>query len=115
MADVPGRGGICAGGQQGAQSHDALQPEKWRRVEFGPAGQAQGNVGQHPERYKKQDETKKSRLSDDTTEAFHKPLPVADLLLFARVELQNRFDILADLVAFGLRRCAPRIGRQGWR
>src|ERR1035437_7623011 len=102
-------------GQQRAQTDNPLQPEKRRRVEFDPAKLAQYGVGEHPERDKEQNEAKKDRLPDRTTDAFEDPLRAADLLLFTRVELQNGLDILADLVAIGFEWRVPGIRRRRWR
>src|SRR5450756_2059916 len=82
------------------------------RVEFDPAKLAQYGVGEHPERDKEQNDAKKGRLPDKTTDAFEDPLPAADLLLFTRVELQNGLDILADLVAIGFEWRVPGIRRR---
>lgn len=81
------------------------------RVEFGHTKLAQYGVGEHPERDKEQNEAKKNRLPDKTTDAFEDPLRAADLLLFTLVELQNGLYILADLVAFGFERRVEGIRR----
>src|SRR5450759_581077 len=107
-------------GQQRAQPDYPLQPEKRRRVELGHAKPAQYGVGEHPQHDKEQNEAKKTRLPDKTTDAFEDPLRAADLSLFTRVELQNGLDILTGLVAFGfgwrisgIRRRRRRNGRFG--
>src|SRR5665647_237600 len=99
-------------GQQRAQTDNALQQGKRRRVEFGHAKLVQYGVGEHPERDKEQNEAKENWLPHKTTDAFEYPLPAADLLLFTRVELQNGLDILADLVAFGFEWRVPGIRRR---
>src|ERR1035437_4621010 len=88
-------------GQQRAQTDNALQPEKRHRVKFVHAKLAQYGIGENPEHNKEQNEAKKNRLPDKTTDAFEDPLRVADFLLFARVELQDGLNILAGLVGFG--------------
>jgi hypothetical protein len=43
----------------------------------------------------------KQRNDNDFTDTFQETLRAADLLLITRIEIQNRVDILADLIAFG--------------
>ena len=69
-------------------------------------------VGGHPERDKEQNDAKKNRLPHKTTDAFEDPLRAADLPLFTRVELQNGFDILVDLVVIGFEWRVPGIRRR---
>ena len=102
----PGEPGLLAQnhgrGQQRAQRDQSLQPVIGRRIEFGHARQSQGAVGEYPEGNHEQNDRKKDRLPEKADDAFQQTLRTAYLLLVTRVEVQNSFDVLADLVAFGI-------------
>jgi hypothetical protein len=65
---------------------------------------AQYHIGDHPAGDEQQNEPEKNRLPGKETYAFDDALRAADLLFYARVEVEDCLDILADLIALEVER-----------
>src|SRR5580700_10003133 len=89
--------------QQCTQAEYSLQPEKRRWIELVQPQLVQHYIGEHPGCDEEQNKAEKKGLPGKQTDAFDNPLRAADLLIFARIELEDSLNVLTDLGAFGSR------------